>query len=108
MIVMNHADWEDEGKRRFGENVRQWRFVCPSCSYVASVQDWLDAKAPEGAVGFSCVGRYRSAKAQEAFTGPPGPCNYAGGGLFQINPVYVEGTRVFAFAEATNEAPASA
>jgi hypothetical protein len=62
--------------------------VCPICKVERSVQQWIDAGAHEGAIAFSCVGRY---------TGGPGTlfddlqlCNYAGGGLFALNPVTVE------------------
>lgn len=40
---MTHKDWMDEGARRFGPDVTQWRFICPVCHHEASVQDWLDA-----------------------------------------------------------------
>lgn len=54
MQKMTHA----EGQRRFGTDPLEWQFVCPSCGHVASVKDWKTAGAPEGAVAFSCVGRY--------------------------------------------------
>ena len=106
-LQMTHAEWEAEAKRRFGD-VMKWRFVCPACGHVASVADWKAAGAPSSAVGFSCVGRWSGAK-RDAFglnpkgmaTEGPGPCNYAGSGLFAINPVAVVTengtTRVFAF-----------
>lgn len=50
--------WRDAAVALFGENPMQWRFVCPSCGHVASVQDWKDAGATEGEVAFSCVGRH--------------------------------------------------
>lgn len=30
-------EWQAEGKRRFGEDVKKWRFVCPMCGHVAAV-----------------------------------------------------------------------
>lgn len=96
-----HDEWMAEGRRRFGEDTMQWRFVCPSCGHEASVQDWKDAGAPVAAAGFSCVGRWIEG-ARRAFddTAGPGPCNYAGGGLFKINPIVVGGDMTaFAFAE---------
>lgn len=97
------AQWLEEGKRRFGAETAQWRFVCPSCGHVASVKDWQDAGAEEGEVAFSCVGRHLPNPRH--LGGKPGPCNYAGGGLFQLNPIYVmheDGveSRMFAFAPA--------
>lgn len=99
---MTLTGWEAEGTRRFGPNQMAWRFVCPSCGAEMSVADYKAAGAPENAVAFSCVGRWTGAKA--TIFEQPGPCNYAGGGLFQLNPVKVtqpDGVahHVFAFAE---------
>ena len=99
------AEWMAEGERRFGPDTEDWRFLCPACGHTAAVRDWKDAGAPEGAVGFSCVGRWAGA-GREAFGDGPGPCNYAGGGLFRLNPITVtapDGTEhhAFAFAEIT-------
>lgn len=82
-------EWLAEGTKLFGTNSLDWKFVCPVCGHVASVRDWRDAGASPGEVGFSCVGRH-IAGAKKAFedTGK-GPCTYAGGGLFKLNPVTV-------------------
>lgn len=102
--VLSEAEWVDEGSRRFGPDKRAWRFVCPACGHVACVQDWIDAGATPLQAAFSCVGRYLKRRARDAFARGPGPCNYAGGGLFGLNPVKVRTQsgkieRVFAFAE---------
>lgn len=87
--VYEHAQWIEICTERFGADPMKWKFVCPVCNHVASVADWKAAGAPEGAVAFSCVGRWQRV-ARDAFDGSgPGPCNYAGGGLFQLNPVHV-------------------
>ena len=101
--TLTEDEWNAEGERLFGTDRRQWRFICPSCKHVATVKDWEDIGAPFEAVAFSCVGRW--------IKGPVGkiggnmqPCDYAGGGLFKLNPVHVirneagETTRVFEFA----------
>lgn len=92
-------EWHAEGVRRFGTDEMRWRFICPSCGHVASVQDYKDAGAPENVVAFSCVGRWLPNAVQ--ILEKPGPCNYAGGGLFRLNPVQIDGRteRYFAFAE---------
>lgn len=100
---LTHAEWTAEGRQRFGKTM-DWRFVCPVCRHAASAADYRAAGAPWGAIGFSCVGRWCEGS-RDAFTGSgPGPCNYAGGGLFGLNPVvvvYEDGKehRVFEFAE---------
>lgn len=88
MASVTAAEWREEAERLFGPDPLKWRFRCPACGHVATVQDWKDAGAPEGAVAFSCVGRWAGAK-REAFAKGEGPCNYAGGGLFAINPIRV-------------------
>jgi len=100
---MTREAWETEGRRRFGDDNREWLFACPCCGHIASAHDYKRAGAPEGAVAFSCVGRWAGAK-REAFGDGPGPCNYAGGGLLGMNPITItngEGVvigKVFAFA----------
>lgn len=67
----------------------KWRFKCPVCGHVASVQDYKDAGARENEVGFNCIGRYLPGS-RRAFGGSgPGPCDYTGGGLFHLNPVRI-------------------
>lgn len=93
-------EWRAEAVRRFGTDSSAWRFVCPSCGYVATVAEWKRVGASEGEVAFSCVGRHLP-NAKNILEGS-GPCNYAGGGLFGLNPVTVrDGVRrhrVFQFA----------
>lgn len=97
-------EWKAEGVRRFGPDPKQWKFVCPVCKYVAKVEEWIEVGARDAAA-FSCVGRWRK-ESRDALRGgdEPGPCNYAGGGLFRLNPVtvvYPDGKEMdsFAFAE---------
>lgn len=96
---MTREEWHAEGVRRFGPDQTRWRFVCPSCGWIASVQDYKDAGAPATAVAFSCVGRWTLAT-REAFAKGEGPCDYAGGGLIRLNPLTVDGGNYFNFAPA--------
>lgn len=83
-----HEEWEKEAIGLFGPNTLDWKFVCPACGVATAVREWLEVGA-EKQVAFSCIGRSTKAK-REAFGGKgPGPCNYAGGGLFRLNPVAV-------------------
>jgi len=100
---IKHADWIAKGKKLFGKNFDKWKFKCPSCGYIATGREYRDAGAPATAMGFSCVGRWTGSKKQIG-TKTGGPCNYAGGGLFKLNPVEVEledgtTTGAFEFAE---------
>ncbi|MDD5531278.1 MAG: hypothetical protein PHC52_00645 [Syntrophales bacterium] len=98
---MTYDEWRDQGNKLFGPDRKKWPFECPSCGYVATAEDYLALGAPLGAIGFSCIGRFW--KDQSKVQGFPAkkngrPCNYAGGGLFRINPVEVDGEFFFAFA----------
>jgi len=103
---MTREEWIQEATCRFGASVAGWRFVCPSCGHVASAKDWRDAGAPDTAIAFSCVGRWTGADDSKTFKREGGPCIYAGGGLFRLNPLKVSDGgviyEVFDFAEATD------
>jgi hypothetical protein len=103
--ALTAEQWRAQAIDRFGADPLKWRFVCPSCGHVAAVEDWKNAGASESQAAFSCVGRYTGADDSKTFRNAGGPCTYAGGGLFRLNPVEVIGdeghlTRVFAFADA--------
>lgn len=84
---LTHQQWVAEAMSRYGSNPRDWKFVCPSCGYVASVKEWLEAGAEEE-IATSCVGRALLSRKQIGDT-TGGPCNYAGYGLLRLNPVEV-------------------
>jgi hypothetical protein len=86
--TMTLTEWRTEGARLFGPEEFKWRFVCPACGHVASREDYHKAGAPDGAVAYSCVGRWIPGS-RDAFSEGPGPCDYAGGGLFRQNPLTV-------------------
>lgn len=89
---IKQAGWEAEGVSLFGDKMRNWKFVCPCCGFVQSGNDFLaagaDVIAAQSMLGFSCIGRL-SENSREAFGEGPGPCNYAGGGIFPRNPVII-------------------
>lgn len=115
IIEMTLLEWQDEAKRRFGENHMKWKFVCPVCGHVAAVGDF-EQYAEQGSTPSSatneCIGRYIPGSS-EAFgqTIATKPCNYAGYGLFRLSPVRVhqpdikDPTHCFAFAEPDLEQP---
>lgn len=99
-------EWRAEAVRRFGDDEMDWRFICPACGYEAPLREWKEAGAPSSTAGFSCVGRWDGHMDVDMGT-KPGPCNYAGGGLFGLNPVTLtfpgeaqKDVKCFAFAEA--------
>lgn len=92
MRELTFEEWSKEGREKFGDDMMNWKFVCPSCGHVAKAADWYSAGARSGAVAFSCVGRYIDGSKEAFRNDGPGPCNYAGGGLFKLNPVRVRYT----------------
>lgn len=84
------GEWQAKAIELFGKDPLTWRFVCPSCGHIAPVSAWRDAGAPENTVAFSCVGRWiEGTSDKKTFNQKGGPCTYAGGGLFRLNPVKV-------------------
>jgi len=99
-------DWKAEGERRFGKNVLEWRFKCPMCGHVATVDDFRKAGAnsPANSAYQECLGRYTGKGSPKE--GDSSGCNWAAYGLFGIpkGGVYVftgpeEGAHIFDFAE---------
>ena len=118
LVKMTHQEWAAEAVRRFGPNAKDWKFVCPVCGYVQSMRDFetqtdLSLEEIERVIGFSCIGRWMEHLDESAEKScferdrvvAGGPCNYAGGGLFKLNPMRIEKDdevhQLFAFAEAT-------
>ena len=104
---MTQADWTEQANTLFGSNPRDWRFTCPACGFVQSIVDFERANVDEGTtqkqIAFSCVGRHIPGSRDAFDSTRPRPCNYAGGGLFKLNPVEVRFTdgkidNFFAFA----------
>ena len=78
-------EWLAEGRELFGRDILKWKFRCPMCGHVASVQDFKDAGAEDPNDSFQeCIGRYRGAGAPSAPDGNPDGCNWAAYGLFGI------------------------
>ena len=76
--------WKAEGEKRFGSDIRNWRFKCPMCGHIASVQDFIDAgcKDAENSAYEECLGRYTGKGTP--VKGDSSGCNWAAYGLFGI------------------------
>jgi hypothetical protein len=95
---MTKEEWYAEGERRFGKDQMKWKFICPACGYIATPKDWKDAGVDLNTVAFSCVGRWLGITRKMFERDKRGPCDYAGGGLFRLNPMKVDGVSIFDFA----------
>ncbi len=76
-------EWKAEGERRFGSDIRKWRFVCPMCGHVAAVEEFEAAGAKDPNCAYEeCIGRYiGKGSPKEADSSG---CNWAAYGLFGI------------------------
>ncbi len=109
-------DWLAEGEKRFGADMKLWKWKCSNCGHVQSIADFLELKKlgmikKEVDVGtlvyFSCIGRFdtRIPKEEVGTIGDKkSPCNYTLGGLFCFAKTHVisesgEKIPVFEFAE---------
>jgi hypothetical protein len=90
---LSYEEWEKIGSQLYGSDKKEWKFKCPSCSFVQTYNDFLKYTTKEdaqGMIGFSCIGRVMEEKGEFLGKKKKGkPCNYAGGGLFRINPVTI-------------------
>ena len=96
------AEWRQNAVDLFGPDPKEWAFKCPSCGHVQTVQDFVDVGASPQAANMNCIGRYLDEDVPGIWA-EEGPCDYAGQGLFRLNPVRVvtddgETVGVFAFA----------
>ena len=81
-------EWRAVGKKLFGsEDKKQWKFKCPGCGVSIKGEEWFNQGVPD-MFAFSCIGRALKEKG-EFLKDKKQPCNYAGGGLFALNPVKV-------------------
>lgn len=100
---MTQSEFLEEATRRFGPNARDWKFVCPACGTVQSVQQLADAVVAcggtkddvHGYIGFSCIGRFTKqgdAGIRAKNRGKPWDkgCNWTLGGLLHIHELEVE------------------
>jgi hypothetical protein len=79
--IINYDDWILELKARFGDDPKQWAFVCPSCGNVQTIQHFIDhgLKGLADNVYYHCIGRYVKNIG----------CDWTLGGLLKINKVSV-------------------
>ena len=107
--VMTEKEWIEEGMRRFGKDWMKWRFRCPMCGHVASIEEMQAAGAKDPNCAYQeCIGRYTGKGSPKE--GDSAGCNWAAYGLFGIPKGGVvvltgeeEGMHIFEFAEPTVE-----
>ena len=110
-VYESAEEWRAEGKRRFGNDIMKWKFVCPMCGHVAAVEDFKAAgvQDPANCAYQECIGRYTGAGSPSKKNQGKG-CDWAAYGFFGIpkGGAFIitgedSGAQVFEFAEAANE-----
>ena len=113
---MKHHEWLEKAKKLYGENPGDWKFKCPICHTIQTAKDFVNAglskEEASTSIAQECIGRYLPEK-QKAFGDRKKdkfvkgvPCNYAGYGLFKLNPIEIimdDGTKYQAFDFADKE-----
>lgn len=82
-------EWKEEAVKRYGEDRMEWVFKCPSCGVHTKYKEWVEDENGVNMIAFSCIGRIRDKKYNAFSSDKKQPCNYAGGGLFRINPIVI-------------------
>ncbi|MEQ1761613.1 MAG: VVA0879 family protein [Pyrinomonadaceae bacterium] len=111
---MSYQDWQDEARRRFGDNPAFWYFQCPICKGIQCPEDfrqYKDRGATPDSARYNCLGRYQQETAGKNLSGTPeSRCDYTLGGLFRLTGVIVihngEERHCFDFAPDVEEAEA--
>ena len=78
-------EWKDEGKRRFGDDHTNWKFLCPACGRINTGQEFIDAGAEIDNMYSTCIGRHNGKGETPKNDGviPEHGCNWTAGGLLR-------------------------
>ncbi len=73
MTEWTHDEWLAEARRRFGPDMANWKFRCPSCGNVASGAEFKALALLPKTMYQDCIGRHKTGIG----------CDYAAYGLIQ-------------------------
>ena len=74
-------EWLEEGKQKYGEDVKKWKFKCPACGHISSVQDFVDVGGDANNAYQNCIGRFNG-KGKGGGKDEGFGCDWAAYGLF--------------------------
>ena len=91
-------EWQNEGEERFGIDMKEWKFKCPSCGRVNTAKEFIDkCNDWHNTMCQECIGNYVKGEG----------CNYKAYGFLPMtcDTVIYNGKkmRAFPFAEVRNE-----
>ena len=107
MIKYTLQEWQAEGNRRFGNDIKNWKFVCPACGRINFGYEFYKAGATPNDMYATCIGRHNGKgeqpqKSKKAHDG----CDWAAFGLLKtmnkgVIVIKDDGkeTEIFAFAD---------
>lgn len=85
MRKLTLEEWLAEGEKRFGNDIKNWKFVCPACRRVNIASEFLEYTDDINVVYQNCIGRFNgkgisgfSASKKHTKDG----CDWAAYGLF--------------------------
>lgn len=81
MKKYTYSEWMEEGKKRFGKNFENWKFICPACGHIQSVKDFLDLELDPNDAFRDCIGRHNGNMKPAGENNQFG-CNWCAYGLF--------------------------
>lgn len=79
-LLITEPHWLAKGTKLFGPDIKTWRFKCPRCKHVQTINDFLaigiTKEIVNTQIAFSCIGRQANSKSG---------CDWTLGGLLQIH-----------------------
>lgn len=73
------SEWLDEGKQRFGEDFKKWRFICPACGHINVADEFVAAGGDINNSYQECIGRLTGKGSPQK--GDSSGCNWAAYGF---------------------------
>lgn len=73
IVMLN--EWRSELKKRFGDDPKNWKFVCPACGHIQSCGDFEDEGYQRENAYYNCIGRFKKGVG----------CTWTIGGLLNIH-----------------------
>lgn len=109
MKKYTYFEWIQEGQKRFGEDFKKWKFVCPACGHIQSVEDFVNLGLDPNSAFQECIGRHNG-NAKPANKHSVNGCDWCSYGLFGtlgkgilVHLESGEQTEIFDFAQAERE-----
>ena len=79
--VLTLAEWEDEGRRLYGNDKLDWKFRCPACGHIQTPREFKAAGHSPHAAYVDCASRFG--------IGGRSTCKWTIGGLLKVGGRYV-------------------